>query len=207
MDVLFAAVEPLVWTPEVYRQSYGEDDPEELHLMMLEDRDRAAAIAGALNDLFLLEVDLSRPREEEGPNEEVGPVEDLHALRAIAAEAAGFTPDDYYEGRAPAGGRFQHLINHDDTGGMYLPAHFLQPFWLGEDEDEDEENPPLSIGSAPALLRELEEVRAPLYARFPAEMAQAEKGEDAAAGPVRVWQVLSRLARAAVELDLPLVFG
>lgn len=205
MEILFAAVEPLVWTQEVYRQVYGEDDPEELDLMMLEDMEQARAIGEALRDLFLLDVDLTRPRAEAGPQEEVGPVADLHALRAIAAEAAGLTPDDYYEGRAPAGGRFQHLINHDDSGGLYLPADFLQPFWLGDEEEG--EDPPVSVGSAPALLRELGELRVPLYSRFPAEMAAAEGGEEVPAGPVRVWQVLTRLCRAAVDLDLPLVFG
>lgn len=205
MDVLFAAVEPLVWTPDVYRAAYGEDDPEELHLMMLEDRDRAASIAGALHDLYFLTVDLTRPRGEEGPQDEVGPVADLHALRAIAAAAAGHTPDDYYEGRVPAGGPFQHLINHDDSGGLYLPVDFLQPFWLGEDGDE--ENPPLSIGSAPALLRELQELGPVLHSHFPAEMAAVDRGEQAAAGPVRVWQVLTRLGQAAVAMDLPLIFG
>lgn len=203
-DVIFAAVEPLVWTAEAYQRAYGEDDPEELALMQIEDQERARAIAEVLQDLYLVEVDLARPRADWGPQEELGTVADLHALRREAAAAAGYTPEDYYEGRVPPGYRFQHLINHDDTGGYYLPVEFLQPFWLGDEEEGDE---PVSVGSAVVLLRELEELRPHLAARYPAEWAAAEAGQEVAGGPVRVWQVLRRLCQAALELDLPVVLG
>lgn len=200
MDMLFAAVHPLVWTLNVYSQAYGEDDPEELQLLRLGDQERARAIVEVLQDLFFLAApSLLVEREEEGPQEEIAPVEALHQLRRCAAEAAGYSVDDYHEGRVPPGHVYQQLINHSDCEGYYLPQDFPQAFWVDE----------VSVGSVPALLRDLQAVAPALAARYPVEWAAAEQGEEleATAGPVRVWQVLERLCRSSLELDLPLAFG
>lgn len=199
---ILGAVQPLVLTKETYRTNYGEEDPEELTLMQETDRELAQQIAGALQDLFLLETNLAEPREGEGLSEEIGSMEDLEELRSIAAALHGKTPDDYQYGRVPPGFQFNHLINHSGDEGFYLPADFPQAFFLDE----------IAIGSAAALLRELEALEPVLAERFPAEMAQAKATPDDApraeiSGPVGVWHSLGRLCRSALAMDMPIQLG
>ncbi|HWI63437.1 MAG TPA: hypothetical protein VNT75_16490, partial [Symbiobacteriaceae bacterium] len=143
---LYAIVQPMVFTTNVYQDTTGEDDPEELALLQLADKQQAERIAGVLQDLYGIETTLATPRDEEGLDEQIGTLEGLHELRQIAAAVHGKTPDDYYEGRIPAGFQFNHLINHDDEDGYYVPADFMQSFFVEE----------VSVGSAVALLRELD---------------------------------------------------
>jgi len=205
---LYAIVQPLVFTTDVYRDTSGEDDPEELALLQLEDKERATRIAGVLQELYDIESNLAEPRADEGLDEQIGTVEGLHQLRAIAAAVHGKTPDDYYEMRVMAGFEFNHLINHDDEAGYYIPVDFMQPFFLQETPDDDSAY--ISVGSATALLRELDALEPVLRAQVPAEMAALPPdGEELTSleGPVPVWHALRRFCRSAIELDLPFHFG
>jgi len=199
---LYAAVQPLVLTLEEYQIVYGEDDPEELTLMQLHDKEFAAQITGVLNDLYYLETDLDQPKEGEGLSEEVGTLEALHALREIAAASQEKRIDDYQEGRVPAGFLFNHLINHSDTSGYYVPVEFPQAFFL-------EEN---SIGSSVNLLQELDALGPLLAAKFPGDYAIAltvadDREHGPLGGPVGVWLSLRRLCRSSIESGMPIHFG
>lgn len=181
---------------------YGEDDPEELELMQAKDRELAQRIAEVLQDLFFMETNLPEPREGEGLAEEVGEMAELEELRSIAAALHGKTPDDYQSGRVPPCMQFNHLINHTGSEGLYLPQDFPQSFFLDD----------LAIGSAAALLKELEALAPVLAERFPDEMAAAQATPDDApradiAGPVGVWHSLGRLCRSALAMDMPIQLG
>lgn len=196
---IYAAVGPLVLTLEGYNLTYGEDDPEELALMQIEDKAIATEIDEVLHDLYFLETHLAEPRDDDGLAEEVGTLEDLQALREIAAELQGHTVDDYQEGRVKAGLLFNHLINHAGNSGYYLPYDFPQAFVLGE----------LSLGSAVALQQELEALQMALTERYPAEISIAlatpdEEPRTDLTGPVGVWHSLSRLCRSAIALAQPI---
>lgn len=199
---LYAAVQPFVLTLEGYQLVYGEDDPEELAIMQIQDRELAERIDSVLNDLYFLETAYAQPREGEGLSEEIGTVDDLHELRRIAAAVHDKTPDDYHEGQVPAGFQFNHLINHSDEDGYYLPVDFPQAFFLDE----------VSIGSAVALLKELDALEVMLAAQYPADVALAlENADDEEradiGGPVGAWHSLRRLCRSSIELDMPVHFG
>ncbi|MDF2630310.1 MAG: hypothetical protein K0R39_4141 [Symbiobacteriaceae bacterium] len=205
---LYAIVQPLVLTIDAYRDTSGEDDPEELALLQLEDKDRASRIAGVLQELYDIDSNLADPRADEGLDEQVGTIEGLHELRAIAAAVHGKSPDDYYEMRVMAGFEFNHLINHDDEGGYYLPVDFMQPFFIKETDDEDAEY--ISVGSAAALLRELDALEPVLLAQFPVQMAALPPADEPLStfdGPVPIWHSLRRFCRSAVDMDLPFRFG
>ncbi len=196
---IYAAVVPLVLTLEGYQANYGEDDPEELRLMQLEDRELALELDQVLNDLYFLETNLAEPADGEGLAEELGTMEDLERLREIAAESQGQSVADYQEGRVKAGALYNHLINHAGDSGYYLPYDFPQAFVLGE----------VSLGSVPALARELDALEPLLLERYPAEMAIALATSDdeeraELAGPVGVWHSLSRLCRSALALGFPI---
>lgn len=206
-ETLYGAVQPLVLTIEEYQSIYGEDDPEELALMQLQDKELASQITGALKDLYWAETEFAHPRQGEGLSLEIGAVTDLHELREIAAAMHEKTVDDYHEGRVPAGFPFNHLINHSDTDGYYFPIEFPQAFFLEE----------ISIGSAINLLEELDALEPALAARYPTELMQAitlshaegdedEPGVDLS-GPVGVWHALRRLCRSAIEQNMPIHFG
>lgn len=200
--MIYAAVAPLVLTLEDYQAIYGEDDPEELSLLQLEDRQAAEELDQVLSDLYFLETDLARPRSGEGLAEEIGSREDLEALREIAAGLQGRSVADYQEGRVEPGRLFNHLINHAGDSGYYLPYDFPQAFVLGE----------TSFGSSVALLRELEALEPALEERFPDEMAEALAAPDDEErpdiqGPVGVWHALARLCRSSIDLSMPIQLG
>lgn len=199
---LYASVQPMVLTTEGYQMIYGEDDPEELSLLLLQDKELATRIDEVLHDLYFLQTSLAEPSEGEGLSEEVGTTEDLHQLRVIAAALKDKTPDDYQEGRVPAGLQFNHLINHSDESGYYVPVDFPQAFAI-----ED-----VSIGSTAALLQELDALEVPLAIRFPDLVARAlaasdEDDQAEIPGPVGVWHSLRRLCRSSLDLNLPIHFG
>lgn len=199
---LYAAVQPLVVTTQEYQAIYGEDDPEELALLQLQDKELATRIADVLADLYYLQTNLAQPGEGEGLVEEVGTTEELHILREIAAASVGKTVDDYHEGRVPAGFQFNHLINHADSSGYYVPYDFMQAFFVEE----------VSVGSSVVLLQELDALGPLLAEQFPADMATAvivtdEEERAPVSGPVGIWHSLCRLCRSSVELDLPIHLG
>lgn len=199
---LFGTVQPLVLTLDGYGYDYGDEEPADLAMMQQHDKDTAEQIAGTLHDLFFLETDLAEPKEGEGLAEEIGSMEDLEHLRTIAASINGKTPADYQEGRVEAGYQFNHLINHAGDSGYYLPVDFPQSFVLKD----------LSLGSAPALLQELNALESVLAAQFPDEMHLAlstsdEQPRPEIAGPVGIWFSLRRLCRSAIALHLPLHLG
>jgi hypothetical protein len=199
---IYGAVQPLVLTHEGYSLVYGEDDPEELAILQLQDKELAERVAGVLRDLYFMETNLAEPREGEGLSEEIGDALDLQALRQLAAALHDKTPDDYQSGGVPVGFPFNHLINHAEADGYYLPVDFPQAFFLEE----------LSIGSAVALLRELDSLEPALASQFTGEVAAALSNPDEEerapiAGPVGVWHSLRRLCRSAIEMGLPLQLG
>jgi hypothetical protein len=199
---LYAAVQPLVMTIQGYQDAYGEDDPEELALMQIQDKEVAVQINDVLKDLYDLETNYAEPQDGEGVAEEIGLQEELHELRQIAAAFQGRTTDDYYEGRAQAGMRFNHLINHSDTDGYYVPVEFMQAFFVEE----------TSIGSSVSLLAELDVLGPVLGDLYPEEVAKAlltsdEEERAPLTGPVGIWHSLSRLCRSSIELDMPIHFG
>lgn len=201
---IYAAVQPLVPTCEAYQMMYGEDDPEELSIMQLQDKEVAERITSVLRDLYFIETNFDQPREGEGLSETVGNAEDLEELRRIAAAEHGKTPDDYQGGDSPVpvGFQFNHLINHAPDEGYYLPVDFPQAFFVEE----------ISIGSAVALLAEMDALEPVLAAQFPGEVALALSTPDdqervQLAGPVGVWHALGRLCRSAIATEMPIHLG
>lgn len=199
---LLGSVQSMVLTIDQYQQVYGEDDPEELNLLQLEDKELARRIAGAVNDLYFMDAAFDQPSDEEGLSEEIGTVEDFRLLRTLAAESMGKSVDDYHEGRVPPGFLYNHLINHEEDSGYYLPVDFMQAFVL-----ED-----ISLGSSVALLKELEALE-PLLAGLHRDLvSQALQAPDdqprpPIPGPVGVWHALCRLCRSSIQTGLPIHLG
>lgn len=203
---IFGSVQPLVLTHEGYQLVSGEDDPEELAIMQVQARELALALDSVLQDLYYLETSFAAPAEGEGLSEEVGTVEELAELREIAAALHGKTVEEYQTGQVTAGFQFNHLINHAETDGYYVPVDFMQAFAF-EFQDQD-----VSVGSAVALLAELDALEPVLAERYPEQVALAVATPDdeeraPLSGPVGVWHSLRRLCRSAIELNLPLHFG
>ncbi|HMA34318.1 MAG TPA: hypothetical protein VKY74_07520 [Chloroflexia bacterium] len=81
-------------------------------------------------------------------------------------------------------GRFPHLLDHAAPPWYYVPREFAQPLWLPEPQPQSHAGPAprrtLSVGSVPALARELEELEPFLAAQgldpqlwFPAPLLEA----------------------------------
>jgi hypothetical protein len=200
--IITAAVAPLVLTLDGYTDRYGEDDPEELNLMQMHDRERAQAIAEVLEDLFFCRwEDATTPRDEEGLVVEL-PLAALRELQELAAASEGYTVDDYQVGKVALGARYTQLINHNPEYGVYLPVTFEQSFFL-----ED-----YAVGSAPLLLQDLEALAPHLTTRWPDLMAAADTWDvealaAEAMGPVHVWATLRALCRSAAQMQLPIQLG
>ena len=99
--------------------------------------------------------------------------------------------------------RFPHLIKHQGDGGYYLPVEFAEPIWVGEgDEDEDdelledllEEDTTVSFGSSVALLRELTDLQ-DLF----------RQGNVPPGGHTEALQVLRTAAEQSVNSGLPII--
>lgn len=203
---IFASVAPLVTDPAERAFLLGDDDPELLGELTTQEIALATSIDTILHDLYFLETDFATFKTGEGASELLGTVDEVLALKRFAAAQEGFTPEDYLEGRVKAGHRYNHLINHDESSGYYVPVDYMQAFaFEGEDGD-------ISVGSSVALLAELEALEAPLKEAHPAEMALAlatdDEGERAPlTGPVGVWHALIRLCRSSIETGLPIQIG
>jgi hypothetical protein len=203
---IFASVAPLVTDPAERAFLLGEDDPELLAELTAQETALATSIDTILHDLYFLETDFAAPRTGEGASELLGTLEEVLELKRFAAAQEGFTPDDYLEGRVKAGHRYNHLINHDETSGYYVPVDFMQAFAFESEEGD------VSVGSSVALLAELEALAGPLKEAFPAEMALANAtGDDGERAPltgvVGVWHALTRLCRSSIETGLPIQIG
>lgn len=196
-----AAVTPLVLSLEGYTDRFGEDDPEELTLMQVSDRERAQAMSEVLQDLFFLEYDAATPRDEEGLALEF-PLVALQQLQEIAAAAEGYTVEEIQSGKAPLGVRYTQLINTNPEYGVYLPVAFEQSFFVEE----------MGVGSAIILAHDLDSLAPHLAARWPELVAEApewdvESLDPEEMGPVHVWQCLRVLCQNAGELNLPVQLG
>lgn len=203
---IFASVAPLVTDPAERAFLLGEDDPELLAELTSQETALATSIDTILHDLYFLETDFATFKTGEGASELLGTIDEVLELKRFAAAQEGFTPDDYLEGRVKAGHRYNHLINHDESSGYYVPVEFMQAFAFESEEGD------VSVGSSVALLAELEALEGPLKETFPAEMALAlatdDEGERAPlTGPVGVWHALIRLCRSSVETGLPIQIG
>ena len=153
----------------------------------------------------------------------VGMYSDLHVLRGLALryeqrgapglagaseEEFAALSDAFYTSDPPEATRFNHLINHSDADGLYVPLPLAEPVYVTGTmkltaEQEDEEIS-LSIGSSEELLRELDEL-APVIGlagdlgsmtETEFEMAVAETSWPTAA---YVWGLLHWYARESVR--------
>lgn len=203
---IFASVAPLVTDPAERAFLLGDDDPEFLAELNRQETALASSIDTILHDLYFLETEFATFKTGEGASELLGTIDEVLELKRFAAALEGFTPDDYLEGRVKAGHRYNHLINHDEASGYYVPVDFMQAFAFESEEGD------VSVGSSVALLAEMEALEGPLKEAFPAEMALAlatdDEGERAPlTGPVGVWHALIRLCRSSVETGLPIQIG
>jgi hypothetical protein len=148
--------------------------------------------------------------------ENIGSYHNLHLLRGFAlyVEKEGRPPTeaerqaDYplrhrqYDGEF-ATEKFQHLIEHSDTNGYYVPIPFNDPINASDG---------LSIGSARGLLDELNMLRDLLWQgadsryRGPEVLWEIED-QDPLSCEKRVWCQLRWLCRNALKFNLLISFG
>jgi len=175
------------------------------------------------------EVSIGETPELLADGHRLGSYSALHVLRGLAVwhergkpladatEAAFYdTSRAYYEqvAQGPAS-RFQHLINHSDCDGYYVPYSIPGPLLLNytpPEDDEDSDGPQqLSVGSSLGLLRELDEL-APLLALAGdlGELGEADFGAaaDAHRWPTAawVWGVLHCYARESVLNNTVMIY-
>lgn len=114
-------VGPFVW------RSLREDPREAWSVAR---RDRLAAIIRAYCVENLgLEYDPGSVEETtENVYFHIGPAAHVHRFRDLACQLEGFLSQD--EACESADCHFQHLINHEDGLGFYLPIEFDDPFWI-----------------------------------------------------------------------------
>ena len=106
---------------------------------------------------------------------------------------------------------FQHLINHSDADGIYLPIDFAKPFLYEAPCFDGEGTWECDVGSSPALLRELNQINQHL--QMPGDWGELggwEAVEKLCEGPFGnerwVWSVMRYLARVSAEKNLLFVF-
>jgi hypothetical protein len=173
------------------------------------------------------EVSIGETPEALADGHRIGSYSALHVLRGLALRHEQGKPLDqlsekdlyeesqhFYE-NAGSSQQFQHLLNHSDCDGYYVPYDFAEPLLLNYTppaEDEDSDSPEqISVGSSLSLLQELNAL-APLLA-LPGDLG--ELGEDAFASQVdthrwptaaQVWGILRCYARESAENRLVMVF-
>ncbi|MDZ4834899.1 MAG: hypothetical protein SGJ27_14065 [Candidatus Melainabacteria bacterium] len=151
--------------------------------------------------------------------ESIGSYGNLHKLRGFAAhiEFNGGTPTvedqaanypllrNIYEGELITK-QFQHLIEHSDSDGFYLPIDFAEPFPLVIDETLN------SCGSSFQLLNELNQIGPVLFGDSLAELKGPEifwtlDDFDPWVVEKLVWTRLRWLVRNANKQNLVMTFG
>lgn len=147
----------------------------------------------------------------------VGTAQDLHSLRAFALywEKRGRAPteeeraqqypllQDLYDAKERTE-RFQHLIDHSDSDGYYLPLDFANPVTILTDVEGF-----LSIGSSLRLLGELEELIQPLWRgakQAAPEIEWAVDEKDPWMQEKLVWRNLTWLCRNSKDYNLVVRF-
>jgi hypothetical protein len=175
-------------------------------------------------------VELGEPDESLADGHRIGRYSALHllrglavaydgrgaALQALAEEDLEAVIDQFYALEIDAPTRFQHLINHSDAEGYYVPLEIGEPVGIEyrpsvEDPEADDSVETVSIGSSLALLRELNDLQAALG--LPGDMG--ELGEEAFKRCVaehkwptaaHVWGLLRWYARESVARKLFILF-
>jgi len=123
-------------------------------------------------------LSLGEPGEALADGHRIGSYSALHMLRglAVAYEGQGAsvqelseddlesTIDAFYARDDDAPTRFEHLINHSDAEGYYVPMEIGEPVGIeyrpaADDPDPEAGVENVSIGSSLALLRELNELQ------------------------------------------------
>lgn len=151
------------------------------------------------------------------PGESMGLYSNLHALRGFAAhiEMEGVEPDL----AAKLGGykalrqmydtsrsqKFEHLIEHSDCDGYYLPVEFSTPIELQGQEAGQ------SVGSCQALLQELNSLTEALFGAGISQFRGPEvlwtiDPRDPFATEKFVWTRLRWLLRNAIRYQLLMCF-
>lgn len=167
-------------------------------------------------------LDFKEPLPELAEGHRIGTYSDLHFLRGLAvlleedpSSVSTKTQEDleaaaeaYYERDDQSTG-FEHLLQHADDSGYYVPMEFAHGTWLeGTIEGEEVQ---ISIGSSQALLRELDAL-SPVIG-LPGDLG--DLGEDALIQQVEqhkwpvaayVWGVLRYYARESVNRTGILLF-
>lgn len=110
------------------------------------------------------------------------------------------------QGQAEA---FKQVLHADGTACVaYVPAE-MPDVYLMDDEDEDEGETSFSVGSLPALRKELDRLRDALGLEADLEShiddVVFDPAEDPLAAPRYGWLVLSARCNEAIERKLPLI--
>jgi hypothetical protein len=111
-------------------------------------------------------LDFKEPLPDVTEGHRVGTYSDLHFLRGLAvlveqdSDMSATTQEEleaaaeaFYK-REDQSTRFEHLLQHADDSGYYVPFEFPKGMWVEGTIEEDEVQ--ISIGSSQALLRELD---------------------------------------------------
>jgi hypothetical protein len=146
-------------------------------------------------------------------------LEHWHALRAFAADITSPVPGFRFDSDAQqhpglaavwqgAPSPYVHLIVHRDATGYWFPVDFASPMVLPIYPDQDESMQPI-VGSADALLRELDDIGQRLrLSRDQGQDGWTDQFEsNDPLEPVKWgWVFLHHCARLAVQHRLPIIF-
>lgn len=168
---------------------------------------------------------LGTTKDDEDFVERIGHYSGVQLLRSYAAHIAvhGKPPeeegresintelDEMYEGKRPFA-PFDHLINHSDAEGFYVPVDFKEPFVFQARTYDGEGTWDCYVGSSQRLLHELDELNKHL--KMPGDYGDLGGFEPLSkvvderpyGAECWVWAVLHWFARASVERNLLLEF-
>jgi hypothetical protein len=172
---------------------------------------------------------IGEPTGRMSEGDRLGLYSDLHILRGLALrlERAGAESlaqcteaelqeetDRFYDTEPPLATRFQHLVNHSDCDGVYVPLPLREPVTVSGTlklPGADEEDVNVSIGSSEALLEELDELD-PILAMPGDRGSLSEKHFEQTVAEHRwptaayVWGLLHWYARESVRSKTLIVF-
>ncbi len=129
-----------------------------------------------------------------------------HGADVLTEEDFDEAIEEFYEsGKSETG--FPHLLHHSDAEGYYVPYTLPEPMVVTatvKDEDGEDEETVISIGSSPALLAELDRLAPHLgLTQDMGELGEEEFDELAAAHKwptaAWVWGVLHWYARESTR--------